>query len=120
MPNEIKLSCNQCYQPLEVVEYSNGVYVNPCECQNEEDYELGKEEGFETGFELGKESGYDDGIYEGERIARQDLTQELRQEFEDKFEELHSRFKKLQIQHQELKEEMNEDEEYFDRIGTDS
>lgn len=37
----MKLLCEECYQELETKEYSNGIYVIPCECKKGEYYKHG-------------------------------------------------------------------------------
>ena len=105
MPDETKLLCNRCYNPLTTAVYTEGVYVYPCDCRNEvidkewkEVIEEVKEEEFDRGMDAGREEGYEDGRRDAQDDARDRLA-----ELEEKIEEY---------------SQLTEEDEYLDRIGT--
>ncbi len=66
MREEIKLLCNVCFQPIDITEYPDGIYVNPCECSiglSEEDQKELEEnaysEGQNVGYDMAQEDAYD-------------------------------------------------------------
>ena len=101
MQNETKLLCNACYQPMDIVKYPDGVYINPCPCTDEALYNEGKKEGFEEGKEEGEEYGQEYGWERGFEEAQSESRVQI-EELEEKLE---------QYSH------LIEEDEYLDRTG---
>lgn len=101
MQEEIKLLCNRCYNSLTTVVYTEGVYVYPCDCRNEELYNAGMAEGRKEGYE----EGHEEGEYYGFDRGREEAESEYRTQIEELEEKL------------EKYSELIDEEEYNERIG---
>lgn len=95
-----KLLCNNCYQPLETVEYPEGIYVNPCGCHIEQ---LDRE--WREMLEEAEHEAYKEGQWTADEDAREN--------YEPQIEALEREIADLK----EKLEEYNSDDEYNERIG---
>jgi flagellar biosynthesis/type III secretory pathway protein FliH len=67
----MKILCNKCYQPLIVHEYDIGIYVDACECRQEECEESMKYE-MDSGVDESYTKGYDNGYEDGYKDAKEE------------------------------------------------
>ena len=91
-----KLLCNNCYQPLDIVTYPDGIYVEPCECHIEA---------------LDKE--WREALEEAEHEAYREGQWNADSEYEPQIEHLERIIKELE----EKLEEYGDEDAYNERIG---
>jgi hypothetical protein len=61
-----KLYCGKCYQELTTTAYGDMLYVDRCQCV-EQDIQEAREEGYQQGYE----DGYQDGYQEAENFCEE-------------------------------------------------
>lgn len=99
-----RLLCNNCFQPLETVEYDIGIFIEPCGCHIDR---INKE--WEEKIKEAEHEAYREGQWDGEEDGRNEGYDQARGEFEDQIKELEEKLDKYQ--------DLIDDDEYNERIG---